>query len=74
MYSKIEQPEEEPTQRGRRGHPERDKARCGSLPKLSSQDEDGPTHGGQLTSVAHFEPIPHDHDYSVVVTAPQKPT
>ncbi|XP_034255872.1 potassium voltage-gated channel protein Shaker isoform X8 [Thrips palmi] len=34
-----------------------------SLPKLSSQDEDGPTAHGQLTGVTHFEPIPHDHDY-----------
>lgn len=36
---------------------------CRSLPKLSSQDEDGPTAHGQLTGVQHFEPIPHDHDY-----------
>ncbi|XP_021917781.1 potassium voltage-gated channel protein Shaker isoform X1 [Zootermopsis nevadensis] len=34
-----------------------------SLPKLSSQDEDGPTPHGQFTGVQHFEPIPHDHDF-----------
>lgn len=34
-----------------------------SLPKLSSQDEDGPTPHSQFTGVAHFEPIPHDHDF-----------
>ncbi|KAL0280306.1 UNVERIFIED_CONTAM: hypothetical protein PYX00_001639 [Menopon gallinae] len=33
-----------------------------SLPKLSSQDEDGPT-PHTFTGVVHFEPIPHDHDY-----------
>ncbi|KAH1004353.1 hypothetical protein HUJ04_004118 [Dendroctonus ponderosae] len=34
-----------------------------SLPKLSSQDEDGHTPHSQFTGVAHFEPIPHDHDF-----------
>ncbi|KAK6629034.1 hypothetical protein RUM43_002851 [Polyplax serrata] len=33
-----------------------------SLPKLSSQDEDGPTPHA-FTGVVHFEPIPHDHDF-----------
>nr|XP_018912093.1 PREDICTED: potassium voltage-gated channel protein Shaker isoform X1 [Bemisia tabaci] len=33
-----------------------------SLPKLSSQDEDGAPHG-QYTGVNLFEPIPHDHDF-----------
>jgi hypothetical protein len=36
---------------------------CRSLPKLSSQDEDGPTPHTQFTGVQHFEPIPHDHDF-----------
>ncbi|XP_048506140.1 potassium voltage-gated channel protein Shaker isoform X8 [Athalia rosae] len=35
----------------------------GSLPKLSSQDEDGPNPHTQYTGVTHFEPIPHDHDF-----------
>lgn len=35
-----------------------------SLPKLSSQDDDGPTaHTQQYSGVVHFEPIPHDHDF-----------
>ncbi|XP_076225503.1 potassium voltage-gated channel protein Shaker isoform X1 [Nomia melanderi] len=34
-----------------------------SLPKLSSQDEDGPNPHTQYTGVTHFEPIPHDHDF-----------
>ncbi|XP_056629539.1 potassium voltage-gated channel protein Shaker isoform X2 [Diorhabda carinulata] len=34
-----------------------------SLPKLSSQEEDGHTPHTQFTGVAHFEPIPHDHDF-----------
>ncbi|XP_017777809.1 PREDICTED: potassium voltage-gated channel protein Shaker isoform X3 [Nicrophorus vespilloides] len=34
-----------------------------SLPKLSSQEEDGHTPHSQFTGVAHFEPIPHDHDF-----------
>ncbi|XP_051161907.1 potassium voltage-gated channel protein Shaker isoform X1 [Leptopilina boulardi] len=34
-----------------------------SLPKLSSQDEDGPNAHTQYTGVTHFEPIPHDHDF-----------
>ncbi|KAJ8979092.1 hypothetical protein NQ317_019620, partial [Molorchus minor] len=36
---------------------------CRSLPKLSSQEEDGHTPHSQFTGVAHFEPIPHDHDF-----------
>ncbi|XP_050444949.1 potassium voltage-gated channel protein Shaker isoform X1 [Cataglyphis hispanica] len=34
-----------------------------SLPKLSSQDEDGTNPHTQYTGVTHFEPIPHDHDF-----------
>lgn len=36
-----------------------------SLPKLSSQDEEGGAggHGGFGGGVTHFEPIPHDHDF-----------
>ncbi|XP_026688356.1 potassium voltage-gated channel protein Shaker-like, partial [Diaphorina citri] len=35
-----------------------------SLPKLSSQDEDGPpSHSQHYPGVDHFEPIPHDHDF-----------
>ncbi|RZF40127.1 hypothetical protein LSTR_LSTR011255 [Laodelphax striatellus] len=35
-----------------------------SLPKISSQDEDGPAgHSHQYPGVVHFEPIPHDHDF-----------
>lgn len=34
-----------------------------SLPKLSSQDEDGGGAHAQLNNIAHFEPIPHDHDF-----------
>ncbi|KZC04690.1 Potassium voltage-gated channel protein Shaker [Dufourea novaeangliae] len=34
-----------------------------SLPKLSSQDEDGPNPHTQYAGVTHFEPIPHDHDF-----------
>ncbi|XP_026670015.1 potassium voltage-gated channel protein Shaker isoform X10 [Ceratina calcarata] len=34
-----------------------------SLPKLSSQDEDGPNPHTQYTGVTQFEPIPHDHDF-----------
>ncbi|XP_046390929.1 potassium voltage-gated channel protein Shaker isoform X1 [Ischnura elegans] len=34
-----------------------------SLPKLSSQDEEGPAAHAPYSGVAHFEPIPHDHDY-----------
>ncbi|KAL5277002.1 KCNA2 family protein [Megaselia abdita] len=35
-----------------------------SLPKLSSQDEEGGAgHGGYVGGVQHFEPIPHDHDF-----------
>lgn len=34
-----------------------------SLPKISSQEEDGHTPHSQFTGVAHFEPIPHDHDF-----------
>ncbi|KAG7211555.1 hypothetical protein KM043_010813 [Ampulex compressa] len=34
-----------------------------SLPKLSSQDEDGPNPHTQYSGVTHFEPIPHDHDF-----------
>ncbi|XP_059490701.1 potassium voltage-gated channel protein Shaker-like isoform X2 [Neocloeon triangulifer] len=33
-----------------------------SLPKLSSQDEDGPQHR-EFSGVVNFEPIPHDHDF-----------
>lgn len=38
---------------------------CRSLPKLSSQDEEGGAggHGGFGGGVTHFEPIPHDHDF-----------
>ncbi|XP_018327408.1 potassium voltage-gated channel protein Shaker isoform X7 [Agrilus planipennis] len=34
-----------------------------SLPKLSSQEEDGHTPHSHYTGVTHFEPIPHDHDF-----------
>lgn len=34
-----------------------------SLPKLSSQDDDGPNSHTHYIGVAHFEPIPHDHDF-----------
>ncbi|XP_076287203.1 potassium voltage-gated channel protein Shaker isoform X5 [Lasioglossum baleicum] len=34
-----------------------------SLPKLSSQDEDGPNPHTQYTGVTHFQPIPHDHEF-----------
>nr|XP_014271397.1 potassium voltage-gated channel protein Shaker isoform X2 [Halyomorpha halys] len=35
-----------------------------SLPKLSSQDEDGQAGGGHpYAGVINFEPIPHDHDF-----------
>ncbi|KAF6201087.1 hypothetical protein GE061_005534 [Apolygus lucorum] len=38
-----------------------------SLPKLSSQDDDGPTsQGHQYSGVVNFEPIPHDHDFCVM--------
>jgi potassium voltage-gated channel Shaker-related subfamily A member 1 len=33
------------------------------LPKLSSQDEDGPTQHREFSGVVNFEPIPHDHDF-----------
>lgn len=33
-----------------------------SLPKLSSQDEEGGG-GPNFGTHAHFEPIPHDHDF-----------
>lgn len=45
-----------------------------SLPKLSSQDEDGPTPHA-FTGVVHFEPIPHDHDFCervVINVSPKK--
>ena len=34
-----------------------------SLPKLSSQDEEGGAGIGFPATPAHFEPIPHDHDF-----------
>lgn len=34
-----------------------------SLPKLSSQDEEGGAGHGFGGGHAHFEPIPHDHDF-----------
>lgn len=34
-----------------------------SLPKLSSQDEEGGAGLGFGGTHAHFEPIPHDHDF-----------
>lgn len=34
-----------------------------SLPKLSSQDEEGGAGHGFGVGHAHFEPIPHDHDF-----------
>lgn len=34
-----------------------------SLPKLSSQDEEGGAAHGFGGGVTHFEPIPHDHDF-----------
>lgn len=34
-----------------------------SLPKLSSQDEEGGAAHGFGGAHAHFEPIPHDHDF-----------
>lgn len=34
-----------------------------SLPKLSSQDEEGGAVHGFGGAHAHFEPIPHDHDF-----------
>lgn len=37
--------------------------RCRSLPKLSSQDEEGGAGHGFGGTHAHFEPIPHDHDF-----------
>lgn len=45
-----------------------------SLPKLSSQDEDGPTPHA-FTGVVHFEPIPHDHDFCerVVINVSWRP-
>ncbi|KAI4499620.1 hypothetical protein M0802_005190 [Mischocyttarus mexicanus] len=42
---------------------DRDLSLFRSLPKLSSQDEDGPNPHTQYTGVTHFEPIPHDHDF-----------
>lgn len=38
-------------------------SRCRSLPKLSSQDEEGGAGHGFGGTHAHFEPIPHDHDF-----------
>ncbi|XP_046802383.1 potassium voltage-gated channel protein Shaker isoform X2 [Lucilia cuprina] len=35
----------------------------GSLPKLSSQDEEGGAGHGYGGGPQHFEPIPHDHDF-----------
>ncbi|EDW29658.1 GL14919 [Drosophila persimilis] len=35
----------------------------GSLPKLSSQDEEGGAGHGFGGGPQHFEPIPHDHDF-----------
>ncbi|XP_063862265.1 potassium voltage-gated channel protein Shaker-like isoform X2 [Scylla paramamosain] len=34
-----------------------------SLPKLSSQDDDGPNTQTNYTGTGNFEPIPHDHDF-----------
>lgn len=34
-----------------------------SLPKLSSQDEEGGAGHGFGGGINHFEPIPHDHDF-----------
>lgn len=34
-----------------------------SLPKLSSQDEEGGAGHGYSGGPQHFEPIPHDHDF-----------
>lgn len=34
-----------------------------SLPKLSSQDEEGGAGLGFGGTHTHFEPIPHDHDF-----------
>lgn len=34
-----------------------------SLPKLSSQDEEGGAGHNYGGGHAHFEPIPHDHDF-----------
>ncbi|KAF2346609.1 hypothetical protein FHG87_022635, partial [Trinorchestia longiramus] len=34
----------------------------GSLPKLSSQDDDGSHQQANYTGTSNFEPIPHDHD------------
>ncbi|CAB0021032.1 unnamed protein product [Nesidiocoris tenuis] len=48
-----------------------------SLPKLSSQDDDGPTsQGHQYSGVVNFEPIPHDHDFCerVVINAHTAPS
>jgi len=46
---------------------------CRSLPKLSSQDEDGPQHR-EFSGVVNFEPIPHDHDFCerVVINVKRK--
>ena len=33
-----------------------------SLPKLSSQDDDGSHAQPNYTGASNFEPIPHDHD------------
>ncbi|KAJ3629220.1 hypothetical protein MTP99_013625 [Tenebrio molitor] len=57
-YSKSElRPGKRKSKRSRR------RSRVWSLPKLSSQEEDGHTPHSQFTGVAHFEPIPHDHDF-----------
>ncbi|XP_055684618.1 potassium voltage-gated channel protein Shaker isoform X2 [Lutzomyia longipalpis] len=40
-----------------------DKSPKKSLPKLSSQDEEGGAGHGFGGAHAHFEPIPHDHDF-----------
>ncbi|CAL4062781.1 unnamed protein product, partial [Meganyctiphanes norvegica] len=34
-----------------------------SLPKISSQDDDGPNAPSNYTGTGTFEPIPHDHDF-----------
>ncbi|KAL7646303.1 UNVERIFIED_CONTAM: hypothetical protein RMT77_003212 [Armadillidium vulgare] len=40
-----------------------DRHGTGSLPKLSSQDDEGPNTQTNYTGSGNFEPIPHDHDF-----------
>ncbi|XP_069990718.1 potassium voltage-gated channel protein Shaker [Penaeus vannamei] len=39
------------------------KERFRSLPKITSQDDDGPNNQTPYTGAGNFEPIPHDHDF-----------